>query len=136
GWRVPEMHEADVVERSRRLEARNVAAEFRGMLVRPKHNRQRVPANERTNSVFDRPVAGVWLLLLGWNRIEVWRVGRRGHRRALAPRTVQPPLEQVVCALRTFDLDHTFKGINPFLGFDRIAIRLQHIALHVPGEEF
>ena len=55
--RVPEMVEADVVERRRRREARDVAADVR-VLVRAHHHRHRVPARVRADALLDRLVAG------------------------------------------------------------------------------
>ena len=55
--RVPEMVEADVVERRRRREARDVAADVR-VLVRAHDHRHRVPAQYRADAVLDVLVAG------------------------------------------------------------------------------
>src|SRR5262249_23556773 len=128
-WRMPEMHEADVVERSRRLEARNVTAKLGGMLVRPQHDGKRVPANERTNSVLDRPVTRMRSLSLGRERIEIRRVRRIGHGRAPSARSIEHLLQQVVRAFGPFDLDHTIKRIEPFFGLRWIGVRIPHVTL-------
>src|SRR5262249_17553025 len=128
-WGVPEMHEADIVERSRRLEARNVTAKLGGMLVRPQYDRKRVPANEGTNSVLDRAITGVRLLSLGRDRVEVGRVRRIRHGRALAARSIEHLFKQVVRPLDPLDLDHTIEGIEPFFGFSRVGIWTRHITL-------
>ena len=59
----PEMHEAGVVERRRRLEAGDMAAEFGGFLVGAQHDRGRVPADVAADGLFelaDRRDAGGW----------------------------------------------------------------------------
>ena len=51
-----EMIEADVVERRGGREARDVAAELGGFLVRAHDHRHRVPAHERADLVLERGV--------------------------------------------------------------------------------
>ena len=68
---VPEMAKADVVERGRRLKARDMAAQFRRMLVSAQNNRDGVPANDRTNSVLDVTIPFGSLGALRKNRIDV-----------------------------------------------------------------
>ena len=55
---VPEVAEADVVQRRGRLEAGDVAAEFGAVFVGAQDDRHRVPADDRTQLVFDGAVAG------------------------------------------------------------------------------
>ena len=81
GGAVPEMHEADIVERRRRLEARDVPAELAAFLVGAQHGRQRVPADQGADAVLNGAVAalegdhGVKRLapLLGLDRVDVAR---------------------------------------------------------------
>src|SRR5205823_2236724 len=71
--RAPEMAEADVVEQRGRLEARDVTAQFRRLLVRAQDDGDRVPANHRANAVLQIAVARRLLLALRWNRVSVRR---------------------------------------------------------------
>src|SRR6266403_5568296 len=114
---MPEMHEADVVECRCRLKARDVPAELRGMLVRPQHDRQRVPADEGTDPVLDRAVARMAFLSFRRDRIEVRRICRVRNGCAPAPCSLDYSLEQVMRPIGPFDLDHAFEGIEPFLSF-------------------
>ena len=70
------MVEAGVVERRRRLEAGDVAAEFGRFLVGAQHHRHRVPADDRADAVLDRAVAGMRRLLLDRDGVDVGRVRR------------------------------------------------------------
>ena len=93
GGRVPEMHEAGIIEQGRGLEARNVPAQLRALLVGAQDDRQRIPADVAADPVLDRPVAGMGRLAIGRDRVEVGRIGRIGHRRALAARLVHQLVE-------------------------------------------
>ena len=57
--RVPEVVEADLVQRRRRLVARDVPAQLGGLLVGLQHRRHRVPADQRADAPLDRLVARV-----------------------------------------------------------------------------
>ena len=80
--RVPEVVEADLVERRRRLVAGDVPAELRGLLVGLQHRRHRVPADQRADAPLDRLVARILRLLADRDRVDV----RRRARRAAATR--------------------------------------------------
>ncbi len=101
------MHEAGVVERRRRLEARDMAAEFGGFLVGAQHDRRRVPPDEAPDRLFEFADAGMLRLIFGadrvdigayWPRTAVWRPcggprsrrRRAVRRRAPAPRRPRP----------------------------------------------
>ena len=71
GWRAPEMAEADIVQGSGGLEARDMAAELGGVLVGAHHHRERVPADHRADAPFDLAIAGVVRLAIGGDRVEV-----------------------------------------------------------------
>ena len=74
GGRVPEVVEADLVERRRRLVAGDVPAELGGLLVGLQHRRHRVPADERAQAPLDRLVARVLRLLVDGDRVDVRRL--------------------------------------------------------------
>ena len=121
GGRVPEVVEADVVERRRGREARDVAAHVR-VLVRAHDHRHRVPARVRADPMLDRLVAGDADLALGGDRVDVGGVGRERQERAGAPRTRDQPLDQEVRAVGTLVLDHARQGVEPLAGFLGIGI--------------
>ena len=88
---MPEVVEADLVERRRRLEAGDVAAELGRLLVGVQHRRDRVPAHERAEPVLELRVAGDRLLELDRDRVDVRRASpRRAARRAGARRRTAP----------------------------------------------
>ena len=95
-----EMVEADVVQRRGRGEARDVAAELGGFLVRAHHHRHRVPAHERAELVLELRVARRALLLRERDRVEVGGVGVIRNVRAAAARLLDQLLEQEIGARR------------------------------------
>ena len=115
-WGVPEMRKARVVKQGRRLEARDVSAQLRRGLVRPQHNRHRVPSDDRADAVLNGAVAGVPLLLFQGDCVEVGGVGRVRDWRALAARPVDDALEQVMGPLRSVDLEYAVERLDPFAG--------------------
>ena len=62
GGRVPEVVEADLVERRGRLEARDVPAELGRLAVGLQHHRDRVPADQRADAVLEVRVARIGIL--------------------------------------------------------------------------
>ena len=72
--------------------------------------------------MLDRPIARVPRLEVGWNRVEVRRVGRVRHRGALAMGLREHLLEQELGALRAFELQHPIESIAPFLGLQRVRV--------------
>src|SRR5206468_12420962 len=56
--RVPEVAEADVVQRRRGLEARDVAAELGAVFIGAQDDGQRIPADDRPKPMLDRAIAG------------------------------------------------------------------------------
>ena len=123
GGRMPEMHEAGIVEQGRGLEARDVPAQLRALLVGAQDDRQRVPADVAADPVLDRPVAGMRRLAVGRDGVEVGRVGRIGHRRALAARLVHQLVEQEMRALRALKGENQLQPLPPFARLDGIAVR-------------
>ena len=80
----PEMHEAGVVERRRRLEAGDMAAEFGGFLVGAHHDRRGIPADVAADRLLELAYAGMRRLVLGRDGVDVGGVGRERQFRALA----------------------------------------------------
>src|SRR5438132_1248473 len=119
---VPEMVEADVVERRGRGEARDVAAELEVLLARAQHHRHRVPAHERAQPRLELLVARRALLEMRRDRVDVRGLRAVRKVRAGAPRLVDELLEDEVRALGSFDLEHRFERIDPFPGFQRIDV--------------
>src|SRR4051812_38878946 len=115
--RMPEVLESGVVQERRGLEARDMPAKFRGGFVGPRHDGERVPADDRTDAVLDGAVAGMRRLLLDRDGVEVGRVGRVGDRGALAAGAVHHAMEKIMRPLRAFDLDYAVQRVEPFLGF-------------------
>ena len=108
GRRMPDVHHADVVERGRRLEAGDMATQFGGDLVGAQHGRHRVPADQATDAVLDRPAAGVARLLIGADRVQVRRISRIRHRRAAPLGDFQRSRSEAMSILRSF-----FPAIDP-----------------------
>src|SRR5215218_1555566 len=131
GGAVPEVLEADVVERRRGLEAGDVAAEFRTLLVGAQHDGERVPTDVGADAVLDGAVAGVSRLALGRDGVEVGRRRRVRHRRAAAARAPEQLVEQEGGAVLALDLDHAFQGVEPFPRLGGVDVRLR--AAHAGG---
>ena len=119
---VPEMHEAGVVEGGRRLEARDVAAQLGAFLVGAEHDGQGVPADQRADLVFDRPVARVLWLLLHRDGVDVGRGRRERHPSAPLLRRLENPPEQEAGPVSPLDLQDTRQRIQPLAGLDRINV--------------
>ena len=118
----PEVHEAGVVERGGGLEARDMAAELGGFLVRLEHDGEGVPADRGADAVLDGAVARMGRLPLDRDRVEIGGVRRIRDRRAPAPCTFHDLFEEKVKAFRTADLQHAFDRIEPFPGLERITV--------------
>ena len=93
--RVPEMVEADVVERRRRRVARDVAADV-GVLVRAQHHRHRVPAGVVADPLLDRRSRRAAGLQVDRDGVDVVGVRREGQVGAGPARLVDQLLEQEV----------------------------------------
>ena len=113
--RVPEVVEADLVERRRRLVAGDVPAELGGLLVGLQHRRHRVPADQRADAPLDRLVARVLRLLVDGDRVDVGRRAAEWRRRADAAGLRDQPLEQEA------------RAVGPVVAQDRVQ-RLQPVA--------
>ena len=120
--RVPEVLEAGVVERRRGLEARDVAAELGGLLVRAQHRRDGVPADGRADPVLDRAVTRVRGLVLHRDRVDVGRRRRIGHGRAGRAGLRDQLVEQVVGALGSLHREDRLERLPPLVGPGRVLV--------------
>ena len=133
GRRMPEVHHADVVERSRRLEAGDMATEFGGDLVGAQHGRHSVPADQAADAVLDRPVAGVARLLIGADRVQVGCIGRIRHRRPATVRFLGELRQDEVCALGSLEGQDRVECVAPLGGFQRVEIG-SDVHLEIPAQ--
>ena len=125
--RAPEVVEADVVQRRRRGEAGDVAAEVTGLAVGAHHHRHRVPADDRADAPFQFGVAGALGFQLRGDGVDV--LGGRGERQVSARTTGQldHAFQQLMRALRPFDINDGLQRLDPLLGFQRVRIVVQHL---------
>ena len=120
--RAEEVVEADVVERRRRREARDVAAEFRTDFVGPYHHRERVPAYVVAQTRFQLEIAGDLGLLFERDRIDVRRFKTERDRDAAVLRFVDEPPNELARAVGTLGCEHAAHRVDPFLGFLRVRV--------------
>ena len=113
---MPEMHEAGVVERRRRLEARNVAAKLRGLLVRLDDDRGGVPAHVAADELLDLAVAGMGRLLFGRDGVDIGGVGGEGQLRALSPGGGDHRIEDFVDLANALERCDRIERVEPFVG--------------------
>src|SRR6476660_6455590 len=116
------MSEADVVEGRRRLEARNVAAEFGRFLVGPQDDGNRIPADDRPNTMFDVAVPVGAFLALRRDRIHVGGIQGGGLGNAGAPCLLGQPLEQVGRASTALMVENCAQRVDPFARLDGVKI--------------
>src|SRR5262245_65999597 len=97
-----------------------MAAEFGGPLVGAQNDRNRVPANDRADSMLDIAVPVRTLLALGRNGVDIWgieceRRARTGELRLLTQSVKQKrrPLSALVMLADT-QRNHTFSCIAAF----------------------
>ena len=127
---VPEVVEAGVVERGRRLERGDVPAQLRALLVRLEHGRDGVPPVQRADAVLDRQVTGVRRLLVDRDGVEVGGVRRVRHRHRALARLLVQLLQQERRPVRPVELHDGVERLQPFLGFARVQV-LGHLrSLH------
>ncbi len=122
GRRTPEVDEADVIQRGRRGEAGDVAAEIRVALVGAQHHRQRVPAHVGADLVLDGVVARRDDLAVGRNGIDVFGIGTVGLVDAGQAAEFDQALDEKVRALRAFLFDYRLEGVQPFAGFLAVGV--------------
>src|SRR3712207_6175751 len=104
------------------LEARDVAAELGGLLVVPQDDGQGVPPDEGADPVLDRAVAGVPVLLVRRDGVQVRRGRAVGHHRPLAPGLGDHLVEQVERPLRPFEREDRVQGLDPLPGLSRVQV--------------
>ena len=131
--RVPEVHEAGIVEQSRGLEARDVAAQLGALLVGAQDDRQRVPADVGADLVLERPVARVRRLAVGRDGVQIRRGRRVGHRGPLAARLAHQLAQQEARPLRPLERQHRAQRVAPLARLDGILVhRPVHLASPYP----
>ena len=112
--RVPEMHEAGIVEGRRRLEARQVAAQFGRVLVGLEYDRHRIPADDGANAVLDRARAGMMRLLVRRDGIDVGGIGGEGHLGPVAAGRIDNLGQNAIGRLGSLKGDDRSNGLIPF----------------------
>jgi len=117
-----EVIEADVVERGRARERRDVSAELGVLAIRLHHHRQRVPAHQRADAVLEPGLTRQRRLVAQVDRVEIRRGGGVGQVGARAPRLVDQPLEQVVAAFDPLAPEDRFERVEPLGGLRRIDV--------------
>ena len=120
--RVPEVVEADVVERRGGGEARDVAAELAGEAVRLHHHRQRVPPNERSDAPLDCGIPGSVLGTRFRNGVDVGSVDRERQAGAALARVIHERCEQEVGALDAVPIDDGLERVDPLPGLDGVDV--------------
>src|SRR5271166_5945556 len=100
---MPEMHETRVVERRRGLEARDMAAEFGGLLVGFDDDRRRVPTHISPDQLLDLAVSRMRRLSLRRNRIDVSGVGGKRQPRPLPTRRRDHRVQDFVDPANAFE---------------------------------
>ncbi|MCY1294757.1 hypothetical protein D9M70_440690 [compost metagenome] len=114
--RMPEMIEANLIQRGGRGEAGDMAADI-GIARRAQHQRDRVPADIGADTVLQLVVAGAARLHLRRDGVEVGGVCAEWQVNAGTVRPLDQPLDQVMRPLRSLVRDEGVKRIQPFGGF-------------------
>ena len=114
---MPEMHEPGVVKGRRRLEARNVAAELGGFLVRLDDHRRGVPADVAADVLLELAVARMGRLGFGRNGVDVSGVGGERQLRALATSGGDNRIQNVVDLADSLEGFDGIERVEPFVSF-------------------
>ena len=122
GGRVPEVVEADLVQRGQRLERGDVAAELRGGLVGADDHRDRVPAHDRAQPALEGGVAGERRLAVGGDRVDIVGVEGGDRARAGVLGALDDARQQFARALGTVVGDDRVDCLQPFGGLDCVEI--------------
>ncbi len=117
-----EVVEADVVERGRRRERRQMTAEAVEAVVRTVDHRHRVPTDVGTDAALEHLVAREPRFLLGRNRVDVVGRDHGGNADALFTRPLHEAREQVARARSAADVDDGVEGIEPLPRLLRIDV--------------
>jgi hypothetical protein len=120
--RVPEVVEAHLVERRRRLEAGDVAAELARLLVRLEHHRRRVPADGRPQPPLHLRITRDRRLVLGVDRVDVRRLVAHRDGGALEARLLHEPAEELGGAIGAGPAHHVLERVEPLLGLARVGV--------------
>ena len=123
GRRVPEVHEAGIVELRRRLEARDMPAELGRGLVGLQDHRQGVPADRRLDRAFEIAISRMRRLLVRRNRIDVGGVGRERQAGTVAPRGIDRLRQHLVRPVHTLEGDDRRNRFAPFPLFVGLLVR-------------
>ena len=127
---VPEVVETGVVERRRRLERRDVAAQLRARLVRPQHGRDRVPPVQRSDDVLQREVTRMRRLLVDRDGVDVRGVGRVRHHHGVPARLLVELLQEEGGPVRPVEVHNGVERVPPLLGLLGVLV-LGHLrSLH------
>jgi hypothetical protein len=119
---VPEMVEPHVVERGSRCEARDVAAQLEVLLSRTQYHRHGIPTHDGSQAMLELVVAGRVILQVRRNRVDIRSLRAVGEIGARAASLVDELFEDEVRAIRSLDLEHRIKGVDPFAGLEGIDV--------------
>ena len=122
-----EMLEPHLVQRRRGLEAGDMTAELGGLRVRPQHDGQRVPPDQRPDPVIHRQLARaqpVWRI--GRDRVQVRRGGAVRDRRAFPAGLVDHLIQQEERTVRALVGQHGVERLQPLARLGRVKI-FQHV---------
>ncbi|MNP07340.1 hypothetical protein D3C76_993610 [compost metagenome] len=129
GAATEEVLEAHIVENGRRGIGGDVPTHVR-MLAGAQHHGQRVPADVGVYPAFYGQVAGIRLLTVQWNGIDVGR-GDAPVKIAMAVGVeIQHLVNQVVGARPPLDARHRFNGFEPFASFLWILVEEHGLLCH------
>ena len=99
-----------------------MAAEFGRFLVGPQDDGDRIPADDRPNTMLDVAVPVGAFLALRRDRIHVGRIQRGGLGNAGAPCLLGQSLEQVGRASTALMVENCAQRIDPFARFQGIRV--------------
>ena len=120
---VPEVVEADLVERRRRLEAGDVAAQLGGLLVGPQHRRDGVPAHQRADRVLKVRVAGDRRFEFLGDRVDVRRAEVFSGMQPASARVSEERFEQLAGATRPVAAHDRVERVEPLGGLRWVDVR-------------
>jgi hypothetical protein len=120
---MPEVIEADIVQRGGGSETGDVPAQFGGLLIGAQYHGRCIPAHVGADAVFEFVIAGRTFLLAGWNRVDVGGICAVGKVSAGAPRFLDQLLEDEMRSFRPFVLQYAVERVQPLVCFLRIVIR-------------
>ena len=118
---MPEMVEASTEQMRQRGKRADVTAQvtavFGVVAIGLDHHGHGIPAHVSTQSLFDLDIARAALLLLGLDRVDIARIGRKRHVDAVLPRLFEQLLKEKVRALGALALNDGRQGVEPFARF-------------------